>query len=62
LPTAGAFVAVWCVVVCCLLGLANWLLPAPALSLAQLAPGLVLFVPFSRLAGAPLALDWNRHR
>jgi hypothetical protein len=24
--------------------------------------GIVLLVPFSRLAGAPLAVEWNRHR
>lgn len=54
----GVFVAIWCgvcvglFVVLCLIG-------SPTLLLAA---GIVLFVPLTRLAAAPLALHWNRHR
>jgi len=33
-----------------------------AVASGQLLAGLALVIPFSRLAGAILALDWNRHR
>jgi hypothetical protein len=52
----------WCLIVAALLATGRWLLPAALISWSSLLAALVLFVPFSRLAIAPLALDWNRHR
>ena len=39
-----------------------WLIPSEYLSLHSVALGVVLFLPLARLAAAPLALAWNRHR
>ena len=50
LVVAGLCLAVYCVV------------PSEHLALPQTAAGIALTIPFSRLAGAPLALAWNRHR
>jgi hypothetical protein len=45
------------------LWLTAWsLAPSGSLPLPTLAAGIAMSVPFSRLAGAPLALHWNRHR
>jgi hypothetical protein len=52
----------WCAMVIGFCALALWIVPAGQVSAANLVSGLALFVPFSRLAGAPLALEWNRHR
>jgi hypothetical protein len=53
---------VWCLVVGGLLLAAWWLLPAGLVPLTTISAAIILLVPFSRLAGAPLALHWNRHR
>jgi hypothetical protein len=52
----------WSMIVFALCLLALWLIPGSLLSARDAIAGVVLLVPFSRLAGAPLALDWNRHR
>jgi len=53
---------VWIAVVTGLVLAAFASLPTGAISLAQLIAGVVLVIPFSRLMGAPLAVEWNRHR
>ena len=59
---AAAMLGLWCLVALGLFVLACSLLPAGRVSITDLLAGIVLLVPFSRLAGAPLALAWNRHR
>ena len=45
-----------------LVALLAWLVPEGVLPLYGLALTAVLTVPLARLAAAPLALAWNRHR
>ena len=52
----------WIVIVAGLWLIGCWLVPSQHASATTLLGGVVLFVPFSRLAAAPLALAWNRHR
>jgi len=59
---AAMMVAMWLAVVGALCALALVLVPAEYASPKNIIPGIALFIPFSRLAGAPLALEWNRHR
>lgn len=59
---AALWIGFWCLTVTALLAAGIWLWPAALVSWASLLAALVLLVPFSRLAIAPLALDWNRHR
>ncbi|HEV3344379.1 MAG TPA: hypothetical protein VG125_28645 [Pirellulales bacterium] len=59
--TVGKIFLVWCAAVASLCGAMFWLAPAGTSSL-QLMCGATLVVPFARLAGAPLALAFNRHR
>jgi hypothetical protein len=54
--------AIWIFVVALLASMALWLVPPGAASLKDIVSGIILFVPFSRLVGAPLAVEWNRHR
>jgi hypothetical protein len=54
-----AATVVWAAGVGCLFTLAHWLLPPEG---RPLAVAVVLLVPLARLAAAPLALAWNRHR
>lgn len=57
--------AVWCIAVACSCGLLVCLTPRDLwarLPIAQIIGGVVLMIPFTRLAGAPLALSFNRHR
>ena len=44
--------------------IAVWLIPIPPqlVSTSGLIAAVILGIPFSRIAGAPLALAWNRHR
>lgn len=60
--TAGVLVGSWCVIVAGLCAIAVWLIPGELVRVSGILAGVTLFVPFSRLAGAPLALEWNRHR
>ncbi len=52
----------WGLVVAGLWLIVVWLIPGQLLSAGGALAVVVLFVPFSRLAGASLALEWNRHR
>jgi hypothetical protein len=55
-------VTIWLAVVLSLSALTLALLPREYAQARQVIPGIALFIPFARLAGAPLALQWNRHR
>ncbi len=55
-------VVLWILAVGCLFGLTQWVLPAGLVSLSWLAAGCLFSVPFTQLALAHLALEWNRHR
>ena len=57
---AGA--AAWVVAVLALYGLLTWLLFTPFMPRYLLGLIAILTVPLARLAAAPLALAWNRHR
>jgi hypothetical protein len=57
-----AMIAGWIFVVAALASLAIWLNPPGAASTRDILSAIILLVPFSRLAGAPLAVEWNRHR
>lgn len=52
----------WTAVVLALFGLLVWLVPTTLLKGHVLALVAILAVPVARLAAAPLALSWNRHR
>ncbi|HEY2415758.1 MAG TPA: hypothetical protein VGI40_26195 [Pirellulaceae bacterium] len=58
----GAMVALWVLIVALLGSISLWLVPSGAASMLDILGGIILLVPFSRLAGAPLAVEWNRHR
>jgi hypothetical protein len=60
--TTVLMAGVWVPIVAGLWLIGCWLVPSQHASAATLLGSVVLFVPFSRLAGAPLALAWNRHR
>jgi hypothetical protein len=57
---AGA--AYWCLAVLALYGMLAWFLSTPFFPRYVLMLLAILFVPLARLAAAPLALAWNRHR
>jgi hypothetical protein len=62
-PSALAgLLAAWVLAVASLFAVLAWLLPRAWVSPADIALGVVLVVPLARLAVAPLALEWNRHR
>jgi hypothetical protein len=52
----------WLVVAAGLFALLRWLVPSGLLPASGLVLGIVLLLPLTRLALAPLALAWNRHR
>ncbi len=54
--------ACWDVAVLALYGLLSWIVPTLIIPRAVLALVAILEVPLARLAAAPLALAWNRHR
>jgi hypothetical protein len=54
--------ALWLAIVAAVAGAGAWLIP-PALSPVWMTVACAaLLVPFNRLAAAPSALAWNRHR
>ncbi|MEM7588060.1 MAG: hypothetical protein AAF560_32025, partial [Acidobacteriota bacterium] len=55
-------VLTWTVIVLVLYALLMWLLPTMVFRTYFLALLAILAVPLVRIAAAPLALDWNRHR
>ena len=60
--TAARIVGAWCLVAALLFAVLSWAVPPGYVSASELAVGVVLFVPLARLAVAPLAFGWNRHR
>jgi hypothetical protein len=62
--TSGAalMVATWLVVTLSLTAIALASLPPEHAAATKIFPGIALLIPFARVAGAPLALEWNRHR
>ncbi|HZY85100.1 MAG TPA: hypothetical protein VFE78_09740 [Gemmataceae bacterium] len=56
------WLAVWLLAAFVLFGAFTWLLPPEVVGAAGCACAAVLLVPLARLALAPLALEWNRHR
>jgi hypothetical protein len=61
-PAIAAILAAWGLTAIAFSALALWLVPAGQASAWSLVSSVLLVVPFSRLAAAPLALEWNRHR
>ncbi|MBN2022897.1 MAG: hypothetical protein JW809_08880 [Pirellulales bacterium] len=59
---AARLVAVWLATVAALVAIAVWLLPRAVVSWPILLSAVILAVPAVRIALAPLALAWNRHR
>jgi hypothetical protein len=59
---AVIMIATWLAIVSSLVALAFALVPLEFAPPTRVIPGIALVIPFARLAGAPLALDWNRHR
>ncbi len=55
-------VGVWMTVVLGMIGLTAWHLPSELVPPGLLAGGTILMFPLTRVALAPLALAWNRHR
>lgn len=60
--TVGRIAIGWLLAAGVLFGLLVWLAPADFAPTYGLALGAILFLPLARLAAAPLALGWNRHR
>jgi hypothetical protein len=54
--------AAWLLVAAGLFALLRWLMPSGLVPASGLVLGVVLVLPLTRLALAPLALAWNRHR
>jgi hypothetical protein len=52
----------WCLIVAGLAALVLWKIPPGLAPVTQIVCGIVLLIPFSRLAVMPLMLEWNRHR
>ena len=59
---AGLMIGAWGLIAAVLCLIAVWLIPGQLFSVSGALAAVVLSVPFSRLAGAPLTLEWNRHR
>ena len=58
----AAMLGIWSLAVAGLCAAMYCLVPSDHLPLGTAAAAISLNIPFSRLAGAPLALAWNRHR
>jgi hypothetical protein len=61
-PGLVRLLAAWLLAVFTIFAVLAWLLPRAWVSPSDIALGVVLIVPLVRLALAPLALEWNRHR
>ena len=55
-------VGVWTTAVLATIGLTAWIMPSELLPLGLVVAGTILMLPLTRIALAPLALAWNRHR
>jgi hypothetical protein len=60
--TLVRLLGIWVLVTIGLVLILCWLVPRDYMSVPSIALGIVLFLPLARLAAAPLALAWNRHR
>lgn len=60
--TVTKWIAIWTVVAVAVVLSLAWFVPEQYYSLSGLVAVASLAIPFSRIAVAPLALDWNRHR
>ncbi len=60
--TLQKWLAFWCAAVAALTGLIVGIAPAGAISFGAALAAAIFLVPFNRLAVAPLAWNWNRHR
>ncbi|HVX61740.1 MAG TPA: hypothetical protein VHC19_14090, partial [Pirellulales bacterium] len=60
--TLQKWLALWCAAVIALTGLILGIAPAGAISFGAALAAAIFLVPFNRLAVAPLAWNWNRHR
>jgi hypothetical protein len=58
----AGWLAVWLLAALALFAALAWLLPPGLMAVSGCAFAAVLLVPLARLALAPLALEWNRHR
>ena len=54
--------ACWCAVVLGVYGVLAWFFSTPFFPRYVLMLLAILAIPLARVAAAPLALDWNRHR
>ena len=61
-PAVALLVGVWTTAVLATIGLMAWLAPSELLPLGLAVGGTILAFPLTRIALAPLALAWNRHR
>jgi hypothetical protein len=61
-PRRRRLLAGWLLAAAALWTALTWVLPPGAAAPLDVALAVILFLPFSRLALAPLALSWDRHR
>jgi hypothetical protein len=61
-PTVAKLLALWTLIAAILFGLGWAVAPAKSVPLSLLAFAVLLSIPAVRLAAAPLALAWSRHR
>jgi hypothetical protein len=59
---AGKLLAAWAVAAAILFAGLAWVVPPSLVTVSGLALAVVLLLPLTRLAAAPPALAWNRHR
>lgn len=59
---AGKLFVAWALAAAGLFAALAWVVPPSLVTVYGLALAVALFLPLARLAGAPLALAWNRHR
>src|SRR5579872_2443433 len=60
--TIQRLVGLWFVVAASIFAIAVWLIPEGSIPFYAIPCSVILLVPFTRLAFAPLALAWNRQR
>jgi hypothetical protein len=61
-PDLALAASLWALIVLFQAAMIVWLIPADAKTLATTIAAVALLTPLTRLAAAPLALAWNRHR
>jgi hypothetical protein len=60
--TLVRLLSLWLVIALGLIAFLGWLIPDNYMSVPSTVLGIILSLPLARLATAPLALAWNRHR